>query len=114
VTIIIAIFHPSFRVTGQREEVAISEATTTKRRIIILAEPLPASAMSALDTTTFRILVKATGGALAMFATIFSFPELPLPLPDATGKVHNHAEAAHFSGLGGKDDGSPISRLSAA
>ncbi len=111
-TIIIAIFHPSFRVTGQREEVAISEATTTKRRIIIL--PLPASAMSALDTTTFRILVKATGGALAMFATIFSFPELPLPLPDATGKVHNHAEAAHFSGLGGKDDGSPISRLSAA
>ena len=70
--------------------------------------------MSGLNQMTFSFVVKATGGALALFSTVFSFPEFPLPLPDATGKIHNHAESAHFSGLGGKDDGSPISRLSAA
>ena len=70
--------------------------------------------MSSLDASAFRLAVQLTGGGLALFATVFSFPELPLPYLDATGKIYKHAEAAHFSGLGGKDDGSPMTRLSTA
>ena len=67
-----------------------------------------------LETRTLKTVVQVMGGALTLFGTIFSFPELPIPLFDATGKIHNHAESAHFSGLGGKDDGSPMSPLSIA
>ena len=70
--------------------------------------------MSSLDASVFRLAVQLTGGGLAVFATIFSFPELPFPYLDATGKIHKHAEAAHLSGLGGKDEGSPMTRLSTA
>ena len=67
-----------------------------------------------LDAAVFKRVVQATGGGLALFATVFSFPELPLPYLDATGVVHNHAESAHFSGLGAKDDGTPMTPLSVA
>ena len=32
--------------------------------------------MSSLDASVFRLAVQLTGGGLAVFATIFSFPEL--------------------------------------